>query len=111
MIYETRFHICHSYRCALLRRAERGELSGDAALDKISVARQLLARVVAAAPDARTAAGRKDVRSRLAEQIGGISEEERKRKSQQLLDIIALDQFLERWFRLEEEKKAEPTAR
>lgn len=101
MIYETRFRICNTFECALLRRVNAGELGLAEAKEKVAEVQALLARVVAADPDAKTARDRIGVRKRLSEALkdgagrAGIA--------QRLLNLIALDSFLERWFRLPNE--------
>ena len=117
MIYETRFHICHSYECALLRRVQDGELGLGEAKEKIAGAQQLMTKVIATDPEARTAVRRAELRARLATELGEHGVADRRTISGRLLDIIALDSYLERWFRLRsekesrDEKRAEPTMR
>jgi hypothetical protein len=117
MIYETRFHICHSYECALLRRVEDGELGLGEAKEKIAGAQRLLTKVVATDPEARNASSRAELRARLAKELGEHGVADRRTISRRLLDIIALDSYLERWFRLRSEKESrdekgtEPTMR
>jgi hypothetical protein len=105
MIYDNRFEICHTFECALLRRVKAGELSVAEGQSKIATAQQLLSKVVAADPEARAAGGRVEIRARLAEEVRNNSGAERKRNSQNLLDIVAIDTFLERWFRHKPEKR------
>jgi uncharacterized cysteine cluster protein YcgN (CxxCxxCC family) len=104
MIYETRFTICRTFQCALLRRVERREVSLPEAQAKVATALQLLGRVTTINTEARTAHGRIGVRARLAEEVRSGSSADRRASSRRLLDVIALDTFLERWFRLKREK-------
>jgi hypothetical protein len=55
--------------------------------------------VVEADPRAKTARERIRIRAALAEAAEGQSGEERRTISRRLLDIVALDSFLEQWFR------------
>jgi hypothetical protein len=99
MIYETRFRICRTFECALLRRVERGDVELSDAQEKVALAMRLLAKVVEADPRAKTARERIRIRAALAEAAEGQSGEERRTISRRLLDIVALDSFLEQWFR------------
>jgi hypothetical protein len=72
-IYETRFDICRSFRCQLLRNYQAGEVGlGEA---------------------------RRRIRASLAEAPDGETVEEKAARALKLLNIIALDTCLERWFR------------
>jgi hypothetical protein len=99
-IYETRFRICRTYECALLQRVRAGQCSVAEAQGKIAMARELLAGIE---PDAKTAVGRKRTRARLSSELRSSGGKDG--VAQRLLDIVALDTFLERWFRLEREMK------
>jgi len=106
MIYETRFEICRTFECALLGRAQKGELSLPEAQEKVAIARGLLAKVVETDPEAKTLRGRNEARARLAEQVGNRSEHERAAIAHRLLAMVALETFLQRWFRHRGEKTA-----
>jgi hypothetical protein len=103
-IYETRFEICRSFSCALLTSYQAGEVTLDRARDKVSKAQELLAVVVAQDPQAAISRDREVIRRRLSDEMatGEIpngSEQVRGKIAQRLLNIIALDVYLERWFR------------
>jgi hypothetical protein len=104
LIYQTRFQICRTFECALLRRVQSAELSLAEAQEKVGVAQQLLANVVVADPDARTLRGRNVARARLAQEMGVHSGERRIAVSKRLLHIVALESYLQRWFRHKSEK-------
>lgn len=106
-IYETRFAVCRSFQCALLKRVESGEVDSGRALAIVAEAQTLLRAVVAGDPDAATNGVRAQVRARLAEEIGQVPPEQRGPVARRLLNIVALDTFLERWFR---NKKLQPQA-
>ena len=106
MIYETRFRICRTFECALLHRVNAGELGLAEAQEKVSVAQALLATVVTTDPDARAARDRIGVRARLAEEMLGDDGGKRGKIARRLLNLIALDSFLEEWFRLPNERVA-----
>lgn len=98
-----RFRICADFECALLRRAKAGECTVAEARATIAEARALLAKVVTRNPLAKFASARRRSRARLAEAVkSGATAGD----AQHLLHLIALDAFLERWFRLPHEKKA-----
>ena len=104
-IYETRYAVCRSFQCALLRRVEAGEVDLGSASSIVAKAQELVRAVVANDPDAATNRGRTEVRAKLAEELNRLPEEERHPTAQRLLNIIALDTYLERWFR---NKKSPP---
>jgi hypothetical protein len=98
-IYETRFEVCRSFTCALLRRLEQGEISQEQAKGIVARAIDLRAAVTTADPQARVFRDRQSLRAELAEGIGTSGPEQRADKARRLLDIIALDTYLDRWFR------------
>lgn len=98
-IYETRFEICRSFRCALLKSYNDGEIDLNTAREKVTTAKALLATAVAEDSEAALTDDRRRLRNRLAERVGGDDDQDRGRSARQLLNIIALDTYLERWFR------------
>jgi hypothetical protein len=96
--YEQRWTVCRTFRCALLRRFEAGELSLADARATVATAHELVATVKAADPSAVLVGERRKLRRELADRLqsGGQQPGSAARR---LLDIIALDTFLERWFR------------
>ena len=104
-IYENRFHICRSYECKLLGLVKNGEISVDGAIEKIGVAKKLLEVVSTNDPLATSAGGRKSIRGQLSEKLPTPAAADSETIARHLLDIVALDTFLERWFRLEREFK------
>jgi hypothetical protein len=99
-IYETRFQTCRKFECALLKRVKLGQCTIADAQGKIALAKRLRAKVAAEDPAAITGVGRGKARARLAGELenGDVA------RAQHLLDMIALDTFLERWFRGEKKK-------
>ena len=94
-IYESRFAICRSFRCALLRRFEAGEVGLGQALNTVSAAKELLARIEAAAPGNRPRRARRALTAeRLAEMRSGDREAARL-----YLDLVALEELLDTRFR------------
>lgn len=106
-IYETRFAVCRSFQCALLKRVEAGEIDLDSASSIVAKAQELLRTVVAGDPDAATNRGRAEIRARLAEEINRPPDSNRHSAAQRLLNIIALDTYLERWFRTKKSEAQE----
>ena len=98
-IYEDRFDICRSFTCALYRREAANELTPESARSIVDKALELRGKVTSVFPEARVYGNRQALRARLAEQLSGEIGAQRQATAQSLLDIIALDQFLERWFR------------
>ena len=104
-IYEKRFDICRSFRCALLRSYQAGEIDGDQARSKVERAHELVVAVTASDPSAQLYKVRIDVREQLAREVeSGTADTS---AAQRLLNIVALDTFLDRWFRLKKKDQAE----
>jgi hypothetical protein len=98
-IYETRFEVCGSFRCALLRRHEAGDIGLDEARDTVARALELRRRVRDADPGAGAFRVRRELRERLAQELAEGNAADRGATAERLLNIISLDTFLERWFR------------
>jgi hypothetical protein len=103
-IYETRFEICRTFECSLLRSVESGDLSLSEAKGKIATAQQLLEKVIEIDPAWQRVAARNSARALLAEQMATSDDLGKRAGSERLLNIVALESYLSRWFR---HKKAE----
>lgn len=106
-IYEDRFDVCRTFTCALYRRQEGNEISPEKARSVVNEALELRDKVISAYPDAKIHRDRQELRSKLAERLSGETGKERQSTARSLLDIIALDTFLERWFRNKKDKDQE----
>lgn len=98
-IYEDRFSVCRTFECALLRRFKAGEVSMAEALRLVAIAKDLRAAVVATDPDAHDYRQRQETWDALSREITPLEGEERRAIAKRKLQILALDTFLERWFR------------
>ena len=98
-IYESRPDVCRAFRCALLKRHEAGEIDTASALEKISKARALRAAVADLDPEAADDGPRQVIQNRLAEQLQSATAENRQLIARRLLNIVALETYLDRWFR------------
>ena len=98
-IYEDRFTICRSFRCALLRRYDAGEISLEDAMETVETAKKLLANVLEQAPDAAHFSERESIRRRAAQWASAADLDTRRIEARLYLDIIALEQFLQSRFR------------
>lgn len=107
-IYETRYEVCRTFTCALLRRYEAGEVTLDEAKRTVAEALDMRRKVVADHPQAGVFRVRQDVRARLAQDLKIGSPESRSAVAHQLLNIVALDAYLERWFRNKKAVDNEP---
>jgi Fe-S-cluster containining protein len=101
--YADRWTICRSFRCALLRRYQAGEIGLEEARATVKTALQLRDAVRQNDPGAAIVGGRRRLRRQLAEEVQ--SGKDQGSAGRRLIDIIALDTFLERWFR---NKKPQP---
>ena len=102
-IYEARPAICSRFRCGLLQAYQAGAISLDAAKSKQDEARELIAAVAADDPAAARNGPRHKLRLQLAEQMQAGGPETRRALARQFLNVLALDSYLERWFRAKEQ--------
>ena len=98
-IYETRFNICRTFDCALLRRVKDGSVGVIEAQKKVTIAKGLLANAIAIDASASTVDGRNELRAQLAETLAGCTKVSRAAVAQRLLTIVAAETYLTRWFR------------
>jgi len=113
MIYPNRFEICETFECSLLRSVESGDLSLSEAKGKIATAQQLLEKVTRIDPTWQRVAARNSARALLAEQLATSDDLGRRAGSERLLNIVALESYLSRWFRhkrAEEDDMAAPSS-
>lgn len=87
---ERRFAICSSFRCNLLREYQAGRVSKADALTKVRNALKLRRAVTDASPESGLWSERVKVRAQLLAT---------NRQPRLLLDIMALDYYLDAWFR------------
>jgi Fe-S-cluster containining protein len=106
-IYEDRFDVCRTFTCALYRRQEAREITPEKARSIVDQALALRSKVTAAFPEAGVHRNRQQLRGRLAKELSGNFGEDRRTAAQSLLDLVALDTFLERWFRNQKDKDQE----
>lgn len=107
-IYEDRFDICRSFRCRLLRSYQAGEVDLAEARNRVETALALVEKVRADDPAATNAYNRRSIRARLAEARESETGEERTVRTRLLLNIVALDTCLERWFRNPKPEQDQP---
>jgi uncharacterized protein len=98
-IYEDRFDICRSFRCELLKSYQAGDIELQETRATVEKAVQLVSAVKADDSRAALYRERRVIRDHLAEQLQSCSSEDRSGLARQLLNMIALDEFLDRWFR------------
>jgi uncharacterized protein len=98
-IYEERFDICRSFRCKLLRNYQSGEVDLGEAHRRVETALKLVELVTSDEPAAGSAFARREIRAGLAVAPDGETVSERGERARRLLNIVALDTYLERWFR------------
>jgi len=98
-IYETRFEICRSFRCALLRSFDAGEITIEEARTKVAIALDLRAKIASADPEAVRFPERQELRQRLKAELAEGTAIDREKTAERLLNMAALDAFLEKWFR------------
>ena len=97
--YETRFSVCRAYRCAILQSFENGLISSDDAQAKITVAKTLRAKIFAVSPNDASYASRYKSRLEIEGALPTLFGEERQKALEKLLKFVALDTYLDTWFR------------
>lgn len=107
-IYSDRYATCREYQCELLKAHMDGSVDSFAARARIARARELIAMVTVGDPDARTWAVRQKRWAELTDAVKSASGAERGVLGRRLLNIVALETFLDRHFR---KKAAEPASR
>ena len=108
-IYDSRFAVCRTYRCKLLKLYESGEVPLADARETISTAKSLVAEVTAYDPEARTRMPRLVRRAELEQAIAS-NQGDRPKLAKRLLNMVALDQFLFRHFHEPTRKPEAPDA-
>jgi hypothetical protein len=98
-IYQDRFDICRSFRCQLLRNYQANDLTLDEATEKVRTAKSLLSAVVADDQSSKSARLRRAQRDELSDFAAVPDPETRAARAGRMLRIIALDTYLDRWFR------------
>jgi Fe-S-cluster containining protein len=106
-IYADRPHTCRTYRCALLKRHERGEIGLDQARGIIKQTFERIAQATIIDPAARRRADRMKLRAELAAALDAAAGDERKGLGDRLLPIIALDSWLQAHFFKKRDKAAD----
>lgn len=107
-IYADRFLKCRTFRCALLRRLDEGEVGLGEAQSIVSQARIMLARVAELDPAAAEFRVRAEQRAAKRPAETGEAAVSRRRL---LVGSLALDLFLDRWFRNRPAVRMEPLGR
>ena len=90
--------VCSNYECKLLRSTKKGELTVEAAKDKVQAAMALRAKVAERNPGAVLAEHRGALWKRLQEALPSLDPAARRGASQAILDIAVFEEFLDRWF-------------
>jgi hypothetical protein len=97
--YQDRFDICRSFRCELLKRYQAGDIDLVEARATVEKALEMVSVVKADDERAALYRERRALRGQLAERMRSGSTEERRGLARRLLNLVALDEFLDRRFR------------
>jgi hypothetical protein len=89
-IYAERFSTCHNFKCALLTSFEAGEITLEDAQQKVAKALRLRSEIAADDPGAAVWTQRQRSKAELASS---------RANPRLLLTMIALDRYLDTWFR------------
>jgi Fe-S-cluster containining protein len=98
LIYDRRPAVCRTYRCALLKNLEAGNIGRAKAVEKIAEAKRHIDAVRRVEESAVTPADRTALVNRLKASLAEADDESRQSVAKALLDIGVLDHFLNRWF-------------
>jgi hypothetical protein len=101
-VYQARPPVCRQYRCALLKKVEEGRVTPEEARNRIAMAMKLRLAVIGLAPEANTPQARSELARTLKGELPSLGGEKRLRAAKLLLDLVALDEFLGKWFRKKE---------
>ena len=102
-IYQERFTICRSFRCALLRDYQAGAVTLEEARQAVASAKALQAKVTARAPHATSPIPRRAL-TRQTAGWSAVSEPAKRLEEARLhLDLVALERFLDTRFRRKDE--------
>lgn len=107
-IYESRYATCRRYRCKLLRKHDSGEIGFDDARQIIANAKALLASLMAMDDRCATRRGRAGVLQALRSALADAQEDERPEIGKRIVEIVALNKFLELHFHSPKPKAAPP---
>jgi hypothetical protein len=102
-IYKERFDICRSFRCALLRRYQAGEIDLSEARLRIDGALKLLEEIRADYPLGGRHAERRRIRRQLADELQNLDQNDRAPVARRLLRLVSADCYFDRWFRDEKD--------
>ena len=98
-IYNQRPSVCRTYRCALLENVTDRNVTLKEARDKVQTARSLIFKVACHNPEAVLSANRSMVWRLLTDKLTGADEVDKGSIANALLNVVALDEFLTKWFR------------
>lgn len=107
-VYAKRPQACRIYRCELLKNVDAGQISMAEAREKIALAKQLVGAVRITVPSATTFSKRSALWRRLEKDLRNVEGEARLRSAKIILQIAALQHFLDRWFRSPKRERSQP---
>lgn len=97
-VYEMRPPVCRRFRCSLLKSVDDGRETAFEARNKIARAKTLIASVRKVRAEAITPAQRVNLADDLRSELVTCAELEKVEIGRALLDIVALELYLTRWF-------------
>ncbi|WP_197421810.1 YkgJ family cysteine cluster protein [Sphingomonas sp. CCH9-H8] len=97
--YETRFQVCRSFKCALLRGVQRGEIAPARAMAVVDEAKRLLDRAAHHLDGPAICSARRAKMRELQELESGADKPARRAYASARLDLVAVRLFLDRHFR------------
>jgi len=98
-IYSSRYATCREYECELLKGLASGSMDSASARSHIGKAHELIAAVTTNDPEAGTWTGRQKRWAELAAEVKSASGADRAAFGRRLLNIVALENFLDQHFR------------
>jgi Fe-S-cluster containining protein len=105
LIYARRPGVCRGYRCKLRKNVDEGQMSVAEAREKIGVVKGLVAGINRLGAEANTPAKRQTLWRQLKDRLDEFEGEERDLRAKVILDLAALDFYLDRWFRRNKSKE------
>jgi Fe-S-cluster containining protein len=108
-IYERRPAVCRGYRCKLRKDLDEGRVGIAEAREKIEAVKTLVASINSLGVRADTPARRLNLWRQLKDSLDQYEGEERARRATVILNLGALEYYLDRWFRRKKTVKAGET--
>lgn len=104
-IYDSRFATCRIYRCDLLKKLDSGEVTLSEAQRIVGTAKSLVTAITDVDPNGQVKSERTQLLSDLNASLSNASAEERQGIGRRIVNIFALNRFLDQHFYSQKRKE------